>query len=372
MRVANALGEDNVAVDKLVQLDPVRCGSFLDINTYGADNVAGCVGVSLGNILIDDSYALGAEDLFSSIESAGIQVVPDNVVEAVNYYQTGGGITGEKNVQGALNVNANQLIDDPSLFHGSIDEDRTLRNIILNDIESRVDNNVLMTGQGGSDDFGTLALTRNDDGSTDAIDIPFAVNIDGNEYDEIYINNNGNVTFDGPYGTYTPSGFEDLPVDMIAPFWSDVDTRCADCGEVYLNVPTSDVAIVTWKDVGFYNADSSKTNTFQLVLRDRNDLEGENTDVEFRYGDLQWTTGDASGGTNGLGGTHAFAGFTGGEGDASQTLLGSGTSDILTLNQRSNAGRPGRWAYALRNGRTPGTDPNNPLLPDVREDGWHF
>lgn len=238
LRVANALGEDNIAVDKLVQLDPVRCGNFLD--TYGADNVAACAGISLALIATDDSYTLGGEDLLSSVVSVGSQVVPDNVVEAVNYYQTGGGITGEENVYGALNVNANQLINDPSLFHGSIDEDRTLRNIILNDIESRVDDNVLMTGQGGSDDFGTFALTRNDDGSTDAIDIPFTVSLNGGEYDKIYINNNGNVTLDGPYGSYTPSGFEGLPVEMIAPFWSDVDTRCADCGEVYLNVPTSD------------------------------------------------------------------------------------------------------------------------------------
>ena len=91
-----------------------------------------------------------------------------------------------------------------------------------------------------------------------------------------------------------------------------------------------------------------------------------------RYGNLEWTTGDASGGTNGVGGQAAFAGFTGGANGAPQTLIGSGTAEVLTLNQRSNIGISGKWFFTFREGSAPGTEINNPLLPDVREDGWHF
>ncbi|BAZ49731.1 hypothetical protein NIES4103_23430 [Nostoc sp. NIES-4103] len=353
LRVANELASNNVTIQRLVQLDPVRCGGTAN---YAADNVLGCF--SFGGI--------------NSVVSSGPQIVPNNVVSATNYFQTGGGITGERSVTRATNVNVNTLLSDPAINHSTIDDDARLRRLILDDVASLTDNNVLMTGLGGPADFGTLAMTRNDDGSTDAIQLPFEVNLNGNKYTTIYINNNGNITFGGAYGEYTPSGFGGLPVEMIAPYWGDVDTSCANCGEVYLGVPTADAAVITWNNVGYYNSNPSKQNTFQLILRDRNDLTGSNTDVEFRYGNLQWTTGDASGGEDGLGGQPAFAGYTGGAVGAPQTLIGSGTSDILTLNQRSNINKPGRWYFPFRDGAAPGTTRDNPLLPDVREDGWFF
>jgi hypothetical protein len=357
LRVANELNQNNVAIQRLVQLDPVRCGGTAN---YEADSVTGCFAFG---VLIGD---------FSSVVSSGPQVVPNNVVSATNYFQTGGGITGERSVTGATNINVNTLLGDATINHSTIDDDARLRQIILNDVASLTDNNVLMTGLGGPAGFGTLAMTRNDDGSTNAIQLPFEVNLNGNNYTTIYINNNGNITFGGAYGAYTPSGFGGLPVEMIAPYWGDVDTRCSSCGEVYLSVPTSDAAVITWNNVGYYNSNPSLQNTFQLILRDRNDLTGSNTDVEFRYGNLQWTTGDASGGQNGLGGQPAFAGYTGGAVGASQNLLGSGTSNILTLNQRSNINNAGRWYFPFRDGAAPGTTRDNPLLPDVQQDGWHF
>lgn len=45
---------------------------------------------------------------------------------------------------------------------------------------------------------------------------------------------------------------------------------------------------------------------------------------------------------------------------------------MLTLNQRSNIGFDGRWFFPFREESAPGTDVNNPLLPDVQADGWHF
>jgi hypothetical protein len=39
------------------------------------------------------------------------------------------------------------------------------------------------------------------------------------------VNNNGNVTFNGPLGGFTPAAFPASSHPMIAPFWGDVDTR---------------------------------------------------------------------------------------------------------------------------------------------------
>lgn len=47
-------------------------------------------------------------------------------------------------------------------------------------------------------------LPRNDDGSTGLVSLGFTVNFYGSSYGSLYVNNNGNVTFDLPLGTYTP------------------------------------------------------------------------------------------------------------------------------------------------------------------------
>jgi hypothetical protein len=161
---------------------------------------------------------------------------------------------------------------------------------------------------------------------------------------------------------------------MIAPYWADVDTSCANCGEVYVASPNSDTVAVTWNNVGYYNSSANKTNTFQTILRNRADTGAGNFDIEYRYGRLEWTTGDFSGGTNGLGGTPAQAGFDAGDNINYLTLPGSRTSAVLNLQNISNLPEPvpGVWSFAVRNGQLPGATPENPLLPVVREDGWNF
>ena len=65
----------------------------------------------------------------------------------------------------------------------------------------------LISGLGGTAGFGDLAMNRNDDGSSSRLDLPFTVDFFGNSFDTFFINNNGNVTFNGPVGTFTPSPF---------------------------------------------------------------------------------------------------------------------------------------------------------------------
>src|SRR5690606_5549188 len=58
-------------------------------------------------------------------------------------------------------------------------------------------------------------LPPNDDESTSAIDLPFAFNMYGIEYNSIFINNNGNITFLEEVSGYTPDGFP-IDIPMIA------------------------------------------------------------------------------------------------------------------------------------------------------------
>lgn len=136
----------------------------------------------------------------------------------------------------------------------------------------------------------------NDDGSSQQIFLPFTFNLYGQFYNSLWINNNGNVTFDGPYGTFSANPFPNANFVMIAPFWGDVDTGDAQSpiGEVSYCLGPSRL-VVTWENVGYYNSNGDKRNTFQLILTDGQDpILGVGYNVAFNYQDMQWTTGQAS------------------------------------------------------------------------------
>lgn len=63
----------------------------------------------------------------------------------------------------------------------------------------------LLTLADGS--FGTLAMGKNDDGSSSQLNLPFAINFYGNTFNNFFVNNNGNITFNNSLSTYTPSSF---------------------------------------------------------------------------------------------------------------------------------------------------------------------
>src|SRR2546423_7635409 len=54
--------------------------------------------------------------------------------------------------------------------------------------------------------FQANTLPANDDGSTGLVPIGFSLDFFGATYDHLYVNNNGNVTFDGSLITFTPFG----------------------------------------------------------------------------------------------------------------------------------------------------------------------
>ena len=88
-----------------------------------------------------------------------------------------------------------------------------------------------------------------------------------------------------------------------------------------------------------------QTNTFQCVLVS----DGSLSFVIFLYadGEIQWTTGDASGGSGGFGGTPAQVGFNTGDGERFASVPGSQTADIINIDTTSNIGVPGVWLFQV-------------------------
>ncbi len=222
----------------------------------------------------------------------------------------------------------------------------------------------LLDGLGGPRGYGALAINRSDDGSSAELNLPFSVNFFGNTFSTFYINNNGNVSFNGPVGTFSPDPFPIAGQPMIAPYWSDVDTRNDpgdDTNSVWVATPDPQTVVTTWDQVGYYDQHNDLRNSYQLVLRDRSGDTGTpgDFDIEFRYELLEWTTGDLNGGTGGFGGISAQAGFDAGDLTNFLVLPGSQTGDVLNLQHSGNVGggTPGLWTFPVRNGQLGDTGP---------------
>ena len=236
---------------------------------------------------------------------------------------------------------------------------------------SIIANNSLVNGLGGSAGFGENQLTRNDDYSSSAIDItsifPNGLNFKGQNISQLWVNNNGNLSFNSSWYTYTPpSPFTNT---VIAPFWADVDTRSGavtatpggnstGSNLVYYDLDTTNrVFTATWDDVGYYSYGVDKLNAFQVQLIDRGASSGigENFDIVFRYEAINWTTGSASGGSGGLGGTVAQAGWLSAPSGSTPTggvIAGSGDqASMLALDTAiGNYGVAGVYVFQVRNG----------------------
>ncbi len=169
----------------------------------------------------------------------------------------------------------------------------------------------------------SLAMLPNDDGSSGLINLPFTFDFYGNQYNSLYINNNGNISFVSPYMTWSSNSFPDSSYNMIAPFWADVDTRggmdslgnlLGNGGNVWYKV-TPTALIINWNQVGYFNMHDDLVSTFQLIISNGSDsLISAGGNVSFCYEDMQWTTGDASSGIGGFGGTPATVGVNVGNG----------------------------------------------------------
>ena len=159
--------------------------------------------------------------------------------------------------------------------------------------------------------------------------LPVPLNFFNVQYNAFYISSNGVISFNGGVTQYTPVAFPITNVPSICPYWGDMDFRSG--GTVWYRIVTpgdpventkvrnvfaeSIIAtlnvVVTWDNVGYFSRKTDKLNTVQCEIIS----DGFKTYVFFNYpvNGIQWTTGDASGGSGGLGGTPAQVGFDGGD-----------------------------------------------------------
>jgi hypothetical protein len=271
----------------------------------------------------------------------------------------------------------------------------------------------LHDGFGGPNDFGDQCLSPNDDGSSTEIDItpafPAGLRFFGRTHNRMWVNTNGNITFGGSLGTYTPRAFPVAEQPMIAPFWADVDIRgdgpgdaCAvegwsgsdwatceleenDKNGVYWHLEPGRI-VVTWDRVGYFACRDDRQMSFQLILTGAEGCGGADFDVEFRFAQCEWNTGAASGGTNGFStisepvracttddecsdfgfpgfpgnvtcegqcwdGVPGQSGFDAGNSTDFVEIGGSRTHDIhRVLCEESNVELPGIWQFQIRNG----------------------
>ncbi|MBU0544850.1 MAG: PEP-CTERM sorting domain-containing protein [Proteobacteria bacterium] len=215
----------------------------------------------------------------------------------------------------------------------------------------------------------TTVLPGNDDGSTALVGVGFNLNFFGNSWNDLYVNNNGNVTFTGPLYTYTPWAITGGAMAMLAPFFADVDTRAGNIVTYGTNtLGGRNVFGVNWIDVGYYSYHTDKLNSFQLIITDRVDIAAGDFDFEFNYDKIQWETGDASSGSGGLGGDSASAGWTNGAGAyyqfpgslANGALLDGGSNALIAGSLNSSIA--GQYIFQVRNGQVVGVPEPASLL----------
>jgi hypothetical protein len=190
----------------------------------------------------------------------------------------------------------------------------------------------------------------------DSQPLGFEANFFGTQYSQLSVVVNGYVSLQNGNQFWTPVRMADVNFPIIAPFFADVDLRGS--GIVSYGQTTVDGSLayaVTYEQVGYYNAHGDKRNTFQIVLIDRSQSD---FDIEFNYKQIQWETGDFSGGVNGFGGNPAIAGYSAGDHIHYYEFPGSGiTGGLLDTNldtglihHSAYADPCGRYVVSLRQG----------------------
>jgi hypothetical protein len=216
--------------------------------------------------------------------------------------------------------------------------------------------------------FHANSLPPEDDAPSPQAQLGFTINFFGVQTNQVFVNNNGNITIGQPFSVFTPTALNSANggIPIIAAYFADVDTRMAGNVTMYGTDTLCGLPVfgVDWFNVDYFDATSAghivKLSTFQLILIDRPDTGPGNFDIEFNYQTITWETGDASGGVNGLGGSSSRVGFSNGTGTRGTffELPGSGIPGSFLdggpralISQEIAALTPGRDHFFVRNGQ---------------------
>ena len=191
------------------------------------------------------------------------------------------------------------------IIEGTLDT-CSIRNDLMNNGSVQLEIGVYDPDPGGLTGCDTIDPTTFD---------PFSINYFGTTYTDLFVNENGSLTFgaSGFAGAATTS-LVDLGIDIIAPFSADVGLT-ASSGDVRWGFGGASLW-VTWSSVGEQGSSTGERNSFQVAILDRSFTTGNagDFDLQFNYGAIGWDPG--------------FAGFASALGDGIQ-FPGSGVPGAL-------------------------------------------
>ncbi|XP_051771674.1 alpha-tectorin-like [Ctenopharyngodon idella] len=196
---------------------------------------------------------------------------------------------------------------------------------------------------------------RSDDGSSSVIYLLQQFIFFGQTYSRIYVNNNGHLTFDGPFHSWTPYQFPSYGErDLISPFWTDIDNRgngvisyrqytsgsvlteaTQDINQYFpdLSFSATWVFVATWDRVAYFPLSRTETS-FQVVLIS----DGHFSFVLMNYGTIAPTQRYIQAGYDTISSRYHFS------------VPGSFSNNITNLTYSSNVNEPGRWAFRTDHG----------------------
>ncbi|XDV45071.1 hypothetical protein PO909_013238, partial [Leuciscus waleckii] len=191
---------------------------------------------------------------------------------------------------------------------------------------------------------------QSDDGSSPPIPLLQPFVYFGHVYDKIFVNNNGDLTFDEPFYQWYPDFFPACSTrDIIAPLWTDINNSekgtisyrqvtdghllnraSRDINQYYpkLNFSASWVFIATWDKVPYFGNREAES-TFQVVL-----VSGKNLSFTLMHYDYITST---------------YAGESGYDTICSTNFFLMTVSDITNLPYTSNVNVTGRWVFRVDN-----------------------
>ncbi|XP_076864065.1 IgGFc-binding protein-like [Brachyhypopomus gauderio] len=202
---------------------------------------------------------------------------------------------------------------------------------------------------------GDIVNSQTDDGSSPAVSILQPFIFFGKIYNQIFVNNNGDVTFDQPFSSFTPSQFPARGGrDIVAPFWTDIDNRVKGVisyqqytsGSV-LTQATQDinlyfpqlrfratwVFVATWDRVAYYPNSGTETS-FQVILIS----DGNLSLFLINYGSIA------------LRNINVQAGYDTSDSRNYFSIPGSFENNYTSFTNSTNVNVRGRWAFRVDQG----------------------
>jgi hypothetical protein len=219
--------------------------------------------------------------------------------------------------------------------------------------------------------FNGNTLPPNDDDSTGLVNVGLNFDFFGVTGNQVYVNNNGNITFTAALDTFTPFNLVTTGTRIIAPFFGDVDTSEAGNPVTYGTgtYGAFNAFGVNWVNVDYFASDASHTNrnSFQLLMVDRSDVAAGDFDFIFNYDLIQWEAGEASDSDpNGRNGDCARAGYSNGSTHSLElagsavcgAFLDSGNPNVVgpdaLISHSLNSNILGQYIFNVRNGEVVG------------------